>query len=233
MSAGYYSPDDLIALWISLKLAALTVLLLLLLCTPLAWWLATSRARLRVIGEAIAALPLVLPPTVLGFYLLLFLGPHGWGGAAVRWLGLQPLSFSFGGLLFGSVIYSLPFMLQPLQTAFQAVGVRSLEIAATLRAAPVDRFLTVAIPLARRGFISGSALSFAHTLGEFGVVLMLGGNIPAHTQTASIVIFNHVEAFDYAGAQRLSLTLLAACFLLLLVVYGSGRRRRDAATVVA
>jgi molybdate transport system permease protein len=224
MSANFYSSDDLIALWISLKLAAITLVLLLLLCTPLAWWLAMTRSRLRVVGEAIAALPLVLPPTVLGFYLLLFLGPHGWGGRLMHALGMQPLAFSFGGLVLGSMLYSLPFVIQPLQGAFQNVGARALEVAATLRASPLDRFFTVAVPLARRGFITGSVLAFAHTLGEFGVVLMLGGNIPGRTQTASIVIFNHVEAFDYAAAQRLSATLLIACFALLLIVYAANRR---------
>ncbi|HEX2791354.1 MAG TPA: molybdate ABC transporter permease subunit [Steroidobacteraceae bacterium] len=229
MIASFYSPDDLVALWISLKLAAVTVALLLLLCTPLAWWLATTRSRLRVIGEAMASLPLVLPPTVLGFYLLLFLGPYGWGGRLTHQLGLQPLSFSFGGLVVGSMLYSMPFVIQPLQGAFQAVGARALEVAATLRAAPWDRFFTVALPLARRGFITGSVLAFAHTLGEFGVVLMLGGNIPGRTQTASIVIFNHVEALDYSGAQRLSITLLVACFALLLIVYSANRRGAEAA----
>jgi molybdate transport system permease protein len=229
MSASFYSPDDLVALWISLKLATITVILLLLLCTPLAWWLAMTRSRLRVVGEAMAALPLVLPPTVLGFYLLLFLGPHGWGGRLMHQLGMQPLAFSFSGLVLGSVLYSMPFVIQPLQSAFQAVGARALEVAATLRAPPLDRFFTVAVPLARRGFITGSVLAFAHTLGEFGVVLMLGGNIPGRTQTASIVIFNHVEAFDYAAAQRLSATLLVACFTLLLIVYATNRRVREAA----
>jgi molybdate transport system permease protein len=224
MSASFYSPDDLVALWISLKLAAITVVLLLLLCTPVAWWLAMTRSRLRVVGEAMAALPLVLPPTVLGFYLLLFLGPHGWGGRLMHALGMQPLAFSFGGLVLGSMLYSMPFVIQPLQGAFQSVGARALEVAATLRASPLDRFFTVAVPLARRGFITGSVLAFAHTLGEFGVVLMLGGNIPGRTQTASIVIFNHVEAFDYAAAQRLSATLLIACFALLLIVYAANRR---------
>ena len=231
MIASFYSPDDLIALWISLKLATATVVLLLLLCTPLAWWLAMTRSRWRVVAEAIAALPLVLPPTVLGFYLLLFLGPHGWGGRLMHQFGLQPLSFSFSGLVLGSMLYSMPFVVQPLQGAFQAVGVRALEVAATLRASPWDRFFTVALPLARRGFITGSVLAFAHTLGEFGVVLMLGGNIPGRTQTASIVIFNHVETLDYAAAQRLSATLLLACFCLLLIVYAANRGVRAAAAV--
>ena len=231
MTASLYSPDDLVALWISLKLATVTVVLLLLLCTPLAWWLAMTRSRLRVVGEAMAALPLVLPPTVLGFYLLLFLGPHGWGGRLMHQLGMQPLAFSFGGLVLGSMLYSMPFVIQPLQSAFQSVGARALEVAATLRASPLDRFFTVALPLARRGFITGSVLAFAHTLGEFGVVLMLGGNIPGRTQTASIVIFNHVEAFDFSAAQRLSATLLGACFALLLIVYAANRRVAETAAV--
>jgi molybdate transport system permease protein len=231
MSASLYSPDDLVALWISLKLAAITVVLLLLLCTPLAWWLATTRSRLRVVGEAMAALPLVLPPTVLGFYLLLFLGPYGWGGRLMHQLGMQPLSFSFGGLVLGSMLYSMPFVIQPLQSAFQAVGARALEVAATLRASPWDRFFTIAVPLARRGFITGSVLAFAHTLGEFGVVLMLGGNIPGRTRTASILIFNDVEALDYSGAQRLAITLLIACFALLLIVYAANRRFAEATAI--
>ena len=214
-----------------MKLATVTVVLLLLLCTPLAWWLAMTRSRLRVVGEAMAALPLVLPPTVLGFYLLLFLGPHGWGGRLMHQLGMQPLAFSFGGLVLGSMLYSMPFVIQPLQSAFQSVGARALEVAATLRASPLDRFFTVALPLARRGFITGSVLAFAHTLGEFGVVLMLGGNIPGRTQTASIVIFNHVEAFDFTAAQRLSATLLGACFALLLIVYAANRRVPETAAV--
>ena len=231
MSASLYSPDDLVALWISLKLAAITVVLLLLLCTPLAWWLATTRSRLRVVGEAMAALPLVLPPTVLGFYLLLFLGPYGWGGRLMHQLGMQPLSFSFGGLVLGSMLYSMPFVIQPLQSAFQAVGARALEVAATLRASPWDRFFTIAVPLARRGFITGSVLAFAHTLGEFGVVLMLGGNIPGRTRTASILIFNDVEALDYSGAQRLAITLLIACFALLLIVYAANRWFAEATAI--
>jgi molybdate transport system permease protein len=228
MTADFFSAGDLAALWISLKLAVITVGCLLILATPLAWWLASGRSRLRVVIEAITALPLVLPPTVLGFYLLLLLGPYGWGGRVMLWLGLQPLSFSFGGLVIGSILYSMPFVVQPLQNSFQAVGNRTLEVAATLRAAPLDRFVSVALPLARRGFVTGAVLAFAHTLGEFGVVLMIGGNIPGRTQTAAIAIFNHVEVLDYAAAQRLSLTLLVTCFFLLLIVYATNRgMRRD------
>lgn len=232
MIENFYSPDDLVALWISLKLATITVGLLLVLGTPLAWWLAKSRSPLRFIVEAVAALPLVLPPTVLGFYLLLFLGPYGWGGRVMQHLGMASLSFSFGGLVLGSMLYSLPFVVQPLQQSFQGIGARTLEVAATLRASPWDRFVSVALPLARRGFITGSVLAFAHTLGEFGVVLMLGGNIPGRTQTGSIVIFNHVEALDYSAAQHLSATLLVASFALLLIVYATNRGRGDA-TVAA
>jgi molybdate transport system permease protein len=232
MIANFFSASDLAALAISLKLAAITVVLLLLIGTPLAWWLAGGRSRLRVVVEAITALPLVLPPTVLGFYLLLFLGPYGWVGRTMLRLGMQPLSFTFNGLIVGSVLYSLPFVVQPLQNAFQAVGKRTLEVAATLRAAPWDAFVNVAVPLARRGFVTGAVLAFAHTLGEFGVVLMIGGNIPGRTQTASIDIYNHVEILDYAAAQRLSLTLLVSCFALLLIVYAANRgARRDWAVV--
>jgi molybdate transport system permease protein len=228
MIARFFSPGDLAALWISMKLAVITVISLLLLGTPLAWWLASGRSRWRVVIEAVTALPLVLPPTVIGFYLLLLLGPYGWGGRLMLRLGLQPLSFSFGGLVIGSILYSMPFVVQPLQNSFQAVGIRTLEVAATLRAAPFDRFVSVALPLARHGFVTGAVLAFAHTLGEFGVVLMIGGNIPGRTQTAAIAIFNHVEVLDYAAAQRLSLLLLVCCFTLLLIVYAANRgMRRD------
>jgi molybdate transport system permease protein len=182
--------------------------------------------------EALATLPLVLPPTVLGFYLLLFLGPYGWGGSLTRLLGMQPLIFSFSGLVLGSMLYSLPFVVQPIQNAFQGIGARPLEVAATLRASPWDRFFSVALPLARRGFITGAVLAFAHTLGEFGVVLMLGGNIPGRTQTTSIMIYNHVEALDYRGAHHLAVTLLVTCFALLLLVYGAGRPGRTAPIAV-
>jgi molybdate transport system permease protein len=231
MSTSLFSSDDVAALFISVRLAVVTVVVLILVGTPLAWWLATSRSRARVLVEAIVALPLVLPPTVLGFYLLLFLGPHGVGGKLLHAFGAEPVTFTFRGLVLGSVLYSLPFVVQPLQNAFQGVGARMLEVAATLRASPWDRFFTVALPLARRGFIAAAVLSFAHTLGEFGIVLMLGGNIPGRTQTASIAIFNHVEALDYARAQHLSATLLVLCFVLLLVVYITHRRLGEGSTV--
>jgi molybdate transport system permease protein len=226
MIANFFSAADLAALWISVKLAVITVACLLLLATPLAWWLASGRSKARIVVEAVTALPLVLPPTVLGFYLLLLLGPYGPVGRLMLSLGLAPLSFSFGGLVVGSILYSMPFVVQPLQNAFQSVGTRMLEVAATLGAPPLDRFMSVALPLARRGFVTGGVLAFAHTLGEFGVVLMIGGNIPGRTQTAAIAIFNHVEVLDYASAQRLSLTLLIACFTLLLIVYATNRGAR-------
>ena len=220
---------DLIALWISLRLAATTTLLLLLLCTPLAWWLAMGASRWRVVVDAVVSLPLVLPPTVLGFYLLILLGPMGGLGRTLHVLGLPAPAFTFSGLVIGSMLYSLPFAVQPLRDAFLSVGVRALEVAATLRASPWNRFFTVAMPLASRGILSAVVLSFAHTLGEFGVVLMIGGNIPGRTQTASIALFNHAEALEYGAAYRLSATLLAICFILLLVIYTANRRRRATA----
>lgn len=222
---------DLIALWISLRLAATTTLLLLLLCTPLAWWLAMGASRWRVVVDAVVSLPLVLPPTVLGFYLLILLGPLGGLGRTLHVLGLPAPAFTFSGLVIGSMLYSLPFAVQPLRDAFLSVGARALEVAATLRASPWNRFFTVAMPLASRGILSAVVLSFAHTLGEFGVVLMIGGNIPGRTQTASIALFNHAEALEYGAAYRLSATLLAICFILLLVIYTANRRRRATAVL--
>jgi molybdate transport system permease protein len=216
---------DLVALGISLRLAALTTVLLILLCTPLAWWLATARSRWQVAVNALVSLPLVLPPTVLGFYLLVFMGPQGPLGRALAALGLPSPAFSFSGLVVGSMLYSLPFVVQPLRDAFAGVGSRMLEVAATLRAAPLDRFTSVALPLAGHGFLTAAVLAFAHTLGEFGVVLMIGGNIPGRTQTASIAIFNHAETLDYAAANRLSATLVIVALVLLLAVYARGRAR--------
>ncbi len=219
-------PDaaDLGALWITLKLAGLTTVILLLLGTPLAWWLACTRWRFRYLLEALIAMPLVLPPTVLGFYLLIALGPHGPLGGLMVWLGGQPLAFSFTGLVIGSVFYSMPFVVQPLQGAFSAIGPRPLEVAATLRASPLDRFFTVAVPLARPGFLTAAVLGFAHTVGEFGVVLMIGGNIPGETQVLSIAIYDHVEALEYGQAHWLSGGLLLLSFILLLTVYALNRR---------
>jgi len=215
------SESDLAALAITLKLAALSTLALLLLGTPLAWWMARTRWRGKFLLEAVIALPLVLPPTVLGFYLLLMLGPAGPAGKLMTALGGAPLAFTFTGLVVGSVIYSLPFVVQPLQDAFAAAGRRPLEVAATLGASPLDRFFTVALPLARPGFVTAAVLGFAHTLGEFGVVLMIGGNIPGETRVASIAIYDHVESLQYASAHWLSAGLLLISFLLLVAVYGS------------
>lgn len=217
---------DLVALGITLKLAAVSTLILLILGTPLAWWLAHTRWRMKFLLEALIAMPLVLPPTVLGFYLLILLGPQGPVGGLMEALGGRSLAFTFEGLVIGSVIYSLPFVVQPLQNAFGAVGRRPLEVAATLRAAPLDRFFSVAVPLARPGLITAAALGFAHTLGEFGVVLMIGGNIPGETQVASIAIYDHVESLEYANAHWLSAGLLLLSFFLLVVVYAINRRLR-------
>ncbi|WP_394375617.1 molybdate ABC transporter permease subunit [Stutzerimonas frequens] len=213
--------SDLAAIWLTLKLASVTTLLLLLLGTPLAWWLARTRSRLRGPIGAVVALPLVLPPTVLGFYLLVALGPNGPIGQLTQSLGLGLLPFTFAGLVVGSVLYSLPFVVQPLQNAFEAIGERPLEAAATLRAGPWDTFFSVVLPLARPGFITASILGFAHTVGEFGVVLMIGGNIPGQTRVVSVQIYDHVEAMEYAQAHWLAGGMLLFSFLVLLVLYGS------------
>jgi molybdate transport system permease protein len=215
---------DLLALWVTLKLAGLTTVILLIIGTPLAWWLAHTRFRLKSLVEAMIALPLVLPPTVLGFYLLITLGPDGPIGGLMESLGGSALAFTFTGLVIGSVLYSMPFVVQPLQTAFSAIGRRPLEVAATLRASPLDRFFTVALPLARPGILTATVLGFAHTVGEFGVVLMIGGNIPGETQVLSIAIYDHVEALDYGRAHWLAGGLLLLSLLMLLLVYGFNRR---------
>ena len=219
-------PDagDLTALWITLQLAAVSTLILLVLGTPLAWWLARTQWRFRFVVEAMVALPLVLPPTVLGFYLLIALGPQGPIGGLMEALGGEPLAFTFTGLVVGSVVYSLPFVVQPLQNAFAAVGHRPMEVAATLRASPLDRFFSVAVPLSAPGFLTAAVLGFAHTLGEFGVVLMIGGNIPGSTQVVSIAVYDHVEALDYASAHWLSGGLLLMSLLMLMAVYAINRR---------
>lgn len=210
--------------WLSLQLATVTVLVLLVVATPIAWWLAFTRSRARTIVEAVVAMPLVLPPTVLGFYLLVLLGPAGFFGAP--WLSITDttLTFSFAGLVLASVIYSFPFTIQPLQAAFESVGRAPLEAAATLGAGPFDRFWHVASPLALRGYVSAVVLTFAHTLGEFGVVLMVGGNIPGSTKVISIAIYEHVETLEYAQAHILSAGLLVFSFAVLLSVYVLNRR---------
>jgi len=211
--------DDAATLWLTLQLACTVTVLLLALGTPLAWWLARTRSRLRHAVGAVVALPLVLPPTVLGFYLLIALGPNGWLGQLTQSLGLGLLPFTFAGLVLASSVYSLPFVVQPLQNAFEAIGERPLEAAATLRAGPWDRFWSVAVPLARPGFLSAAVLGFAHTVGEFGIVLMIGGNIPGKTRTLAVQIYDHVEALEYAQAHWLAGGMVAFSFLVLLALY--------------
>ena len=215
--------SDLGAIWLTVKLASLTTLILLVIGTPIAWWLARTRSWLRGPVGAVVALPLVLPPTVIGFYLLIALGPHGWFGQATQALGLGSVVFSFTGLVIGSTVYSMPFVVQPLQNAFGAIGQRPLEVAATLRASPWDTFVHVVLPLARPGFVTASILGFAHTVGEFGVVLIIGGNIPDKTRVVSVQIFDHVEAMEYTQAHWLAGAMLVFSFLVLLLLY-AGRR---------
>lgn len=214
------------AVVVTLQLAGLTSALLLLIATPMAWWLSQTSSRWRSPVAALVTLPLVLPPTVLGFYLLVVLGPQGWVGQITQALGLGVLSFSFTGLLIGSIIFSLPFAVQPIQYAFEAIGQRPLEVAATLRAKPLDVFFTVALPLARPGLLTATVLSFAHTVGEFGVVLMIGGNIPGKTRTVSTQIFGHVEAMEYAQAHTLAAGMVVFSFAVL-VALARLRKRTD------
>jgi molybdate transport system permease protein len=213
------SADDIDTLVLTIKLASLSTAILLVIGTPLAWWLTQSQSRVRHLANALVALPLVLPPSVLGFYLLLLLGPQGWIGHITQQLGLGTLPFTFAGLVVASVLYSLPFVVQPLQTAFAAIPLSLLEAAATLRAGPIDRFFSIALPLSKRGFLNAGVLGFAHTLGEFGVVLMVGGNIPNQTRVISLQIYNHVEALEYPQAHQLALLLLIFSFLVLLLIY--------------
>lgn len=217
------SPEAWQAIALTLQLAGLTTLVLLLLATPLAWWLAHTRSLWRAPVSALATLPLVLPPSVLGFYLLVALGPQGPLGQFTQAMGWGVLSFTFTGLLIGSVVFSLPFAVQPIQNAFEALGKRPLEVAATLRASPLDAFFTVALPQARNGLLTAAVLSFAHTVGEFGVVLMIGGNIPGQTRVLSTLIYGHVEALEYAQAHILAAGMLAFSFLVLLVLALLGR----------
>lgn len=216
---------DFSAIWLTVKLASLTTVILLLIGTPIALWLSRTRSWWRSPIGAIVALPLVLPPTVIGFYLLLTMGPNGYVGQFTQWLGLGTLTFSFAGLVIGSVIYSMPFVVQPLQNAFSAIGTRPLEVAATLRAGPWDTFFTVILPLARPGFITASILGFAHTVGEFGVVLMIGGNIPDKTRVVSVQIYDHVEAMEYAQAHWLAGAMVVFAFLVLLALYSSRKTK--------
>ena len=210
---------DISALLVTIKLASITTVILILIGTPIAWWLSQTRFKFKAVIEAIIALPLILPPTVLGFYLLMTLGTNGPIGNFLESLGGSSIAFTFTGLVVGSVIYSLPFVVQPLQNSFSSIGKRPMEVAATLGASGLDRFFTVAVPLARSGFITASVLGFAHTVGEFGVVLMIGGNIPGETGVLSIAIYDHVEAMEYGQAHILAGGLLVLSFVMLLVVY--------------
>lgn len=218
------STDDWRAIVLTFKLASVTTLLLLVVSAPLAWWLARTRSRVKPIVETVVAMPLVLPPTVLGFYLLLFLGPQGLAGSLWQSLSGSPLTFTFTALVIASMLYSLPFVVQPLHNAFEYVGNRPAEIAQSLGASPWDAFITVTLPLAARGVLTATVLGFAHTVGEFGVVLMVGGNIPGQTQVLSIVIYDHVEALNYPAAHVLAGGLIGFSFVVLLTVFVLNRR---------
>jgi molybdate transport system permease protein len=225
---------SLVELWppirLTLELAAITTTLLLIVGTPIAWWLARSKAVWKEAVAAVVALPLVLPPTVLGFYLLIFLGPDGPGGALASLWGARTLAFTFEGLVIGSVIYSMPFVVQPIRNAFDAFGERPLEAAATLRASPWDAFFSVALPLARPGIMTGAVLGFAHTVGEFGVVLMIGGNIPGKTKVLSIAIFDYVETLQWTPAHILSAGMLIFSFCVILTMMLLEKRLRRVGT---
>lgn len=219
-----FTEADIAAIWLTLKLAAVVTAILLVVGTPIAWWLANSRSRWKHPISAIVALPIVLPPSVLGFYLLIFMGPNGPLGQLTQSLGLGTLPFTFTGLVIASVVYSLPFVVQPIQNAIESFGKRPIEVAATLRAGPWDRFFTVVLPQARPGLFTAAVLGFAHTVGEFGVVLMIGGNIPRQTQVVSVQIYDHVEAMDYASAHGLALVMVVFSFVILLALYALNPR---------
>lgn len=218
------SASDLEAIWLTFKVATTVTVILLLIGTPIAWWLARTRSRLKGPISAIVALPLVLPPTVLGFYLLIAMGPNGFIGQLTQELGIGTLPFTFWGLIVASVFYSLPFVVQPIQNAIEAIGERPLEVAATLRAGSLDRFFTVVLPLAKPGFITAAILGFTHTVGEFGVVLMIGGNIPGQTRVVSVQIYDHVEALEYDQAHKLAAIMIIFSFLVLLSLYSFQRK---------
>ena len=221
-------PEDWQAIELTLRLCLYTTIILLVIATPIAWWLASGRSAARVVVQAIVALPLVLPPTVLGFYLLIVLGPRGFVGGTLESMGLHHLAFSFEGILVASVLYSMPFAVQPLTEAFNNLGRRPVEVASSLGANLFDRFFTVILPLTRGGFVVAATLTFAHTIGEFGVILMLGGSIPGETKVLSVLIYDHAEAMNYEAAHRLSLMLVIFAFLTLFVVYSITRRFRVA-----
>ncbi len=224
MNLAAIAAIDLTPVWLSLKLASITTVILLLLITPLAWWLTSAKPRIKSFLSAISMLPLVLPPSVLGFYLLLLLGSNGPFNALTQSLGIHSLAFSFPGLVIASLIYSLPFALQPIQNAFEAMGTAPLEAAATLRASPLDRFFTIALPLAKPGLLSAAVLSFAHTIGEFGVILMIGGNIPGETKVLSIAIYDQVESLQYQQAHILSAAMVLFAFVVLFLLYWFNNR---------
>jgi molybdate transport system permease protein len=215
------SAEDIDTLWLTLKVASLATAILLIIGTPLAWWLVRSQFRWKNVCNALVALPIVLPPSVLGFYLLIAMGPNGFVGKITTQLGLETLPFTFAGLVVASVFYSMPFVVQPLQTAFTAIGELPLEAAATLRASPLDTFFSVVLPLSKSGFLTAAILGFTHTVGEFGVVLMVGGNIPDKTRVVSVQIYNHVEALEYSQAHGLAGGLLVFSFLILLLLYST------------
>lgn len=219
------SEVDLATIWLTLKLATTVTAILLVVGTPIAWWLSRTRSKWKGPVGAVVALPLVLPPTVLGFYLLVIMGPQGPVGQLTQALGIGLLPFTFAGLVIASVLYSLPFVVQPIQNAFEAMGERPLEVAASLRASPMDAFFSVALPLSRSGFLTATILGFAHTVGEFGVVLMIGGNIPDRTRVASVQIYDYVEAMEYGQAHWLAAVMVAFSFLVLLLLYT--RRRKQ------
>lgn len=220
------SDGDMATIWLTLRLATTVTLLLLIFATPLAWWLAKTQSWFKGPLSAIVALPLVLPPTVLGFYLLLAMGPNGSIGQFTQALGLGTLPFTFWGLVVASMVYSLPFVVQPIQNAIEAIGNRPIEAAATLGAGPIDRFFTVVLPLAKPGFMTAIILGFAHTVGEFGIVLMIGGSIPGETRVVSVQIYDHVEALEYAQAHALSGVMIVFSFLVLLALYTFQRKRK-------
>jgi len=215
----FLSESDIQSIWLTMRLAFVVTVVLLIVGTPVAWWLARTGSRLKGVLGAVVALPLVLPPSVLGFYLLLAMGPNGPVGHLTRAVGIGTLPFTFWGLVVASVFYSLPFMVQPLQNAFESIGDRPLEVAATLGASPLDAFFTVALPLARPGFLTASIMTFAHTVGEFGVVLMIGGNIPGVSRVASVQIYDHVEALEYTQAHHMAAVMLIFSFLVLLALH--------------